>query len=107
MLLKAVAEHKDTATTPGLGIMSVAGLAAAGNVPFVTRAVWRGKSNYVASAAAHCGRVNLGRGCFLAAKGGSLAEELKCRITRPEWCYEMVQKSQGRETLFGMIYLQR
>lgn len=91
MRLKAASEHKDTTTTPDLGITSIAGLTAAGNVPFVSRAVWRKKSNYADSAAARCGRVNLGRGCVLAAKGGSLAEELKCRITRPGWCFEMVQ----------------
>lgn len=85
MRLKAVSEHKDTATTPDLGIRSIAELVAAENVPFVNRAVWSKKSNYAGSAAAHCGRVNLGRGCLLAAKGGSLAEELKCRITRPGW----------------------
>lgn len=43
MRLKAVSEHKDTATTPDFGIMSIAGLAAAGNVPFVSRAVWSKK----------------------------------------------------------------
>ena len=90
MRLKAVSENKDTAATPSLTIMNIADLATAGNIPFVNRAVWSKKSNYVDSAAAHFCWVNLGRGCLLAAKGGSLGDWLRCRITRPGWCFKTV-----------------
>lgn len=83
MRLKVVSGNKDTAATPGLRIRNSAGLATAGKVPFVNRASWSEKSNYVDCAAAHFGQVNLGRGCLLAAKGGSLGDQLRCRITRP------------------------
>lgn len=91
MRLKAVSENKDTAATPSLRIMNIAGLATAGNVPFVNRVVWSKKSNYADSAAACFGQVNWGRGCLLAAKGGSLGDWVRCRITRPGWCFEMIQ----------------
>lgn len=71
MRLKVVSEHKDTATSSDLGMMSIAGLAAARNVPFLSRAVWSKKSNYADSAAARCGLVNLGRECLLADKGAA------------------------------------
>lgn len=90
MRLKVVSENKDTTATPSLRIMNIAGLATAGKVSFVNRAVWSENSNYVDSAAAHFGRVNLGRACLLAAKGGSLGDWLRSRITRSGSCFKMV-----------------
>lgn len=86
MKLKVVSENKDAVATRSFRIMNAAGLATAGKVPFVDRAVPGEKSNYADSAVARFGRVNLGRGCLLAAKG----DRLICKITRPGCCLEVV-----------------
>lgn len=85
-----VPENKDTVATRSLRIMNAARLATAGKVPFVNCAVPSENSNYADSAAAHFGRVNLGRGCLLTAKVGSLGDRLICKITGPGWCLEML-----------------